>query len=108
MDHYFNSSADKPLRLLASAILIVRGYSLDPDRTREQDEFMSVSLDDYEKIMMDQLSCATLLEDDDARDAFLESCGLSYLTTDMRTFARRLREEVERDAFFRDDTPMMP
>lgn len=108
MDHYFNQSADGPLRHLASAILIVRGYYLDPGRTREQDEFMSVSLDDYEKMLLEQLSCATLLEDDDARDAFLESCGLSYLTTDMRTFARRLREEVERDAFFRDDTPMMP
>lgn len=108
MDHYFNQSADGPLRHLASAILIVRGYYLDPERTREQDEFASVSLDDYEKLFLEQLSCATALEDDETRDAFLMSCGLEYLTTDMRTFARRLREEIEREAFFPDDTPMQP
>lgn len=108
MDHYFNSSADQPLRFLASAILIVRGYYLDPDRTREQEEFMSVSMDDYEHMIMEQLSCATALEDDETRDAFLRSCSLEYLITDMRTFASRLREQIQREGFFPEDTPMQP
>ena len=108
MDHYFNQSADRPLRLLAGAILVVRGYSLDPHRTREQDEFASVSLDDYERMMLEQLFCATAPEDDDSRDRFLESCGLGYLAPDMRTYASRLREELERGCFFPDDAPLQP
>lgn len=90
-------AALEPLRHIASALAIVRRYSTDPARTRDQEEFMSVSMDELERLLLELLPCVTPMEDDFSRERFLERNGLSYLCMDMFLVMERMREEMARD-----------
>lgn len=101
-----SEAAVEPLSRIAEALCIVRGYWLDPCRSADQDEFMSVAMDDYERMLVEHLSCAAAPDDDDACARFLAGHGLDYLVEDMREYMRRVRRETELCGFFPEDSPI--